>query len=99
VKSFLLGLMAGFTLTATLGKDTSVGGRVWARASFEEYQRAGRRIRERQLGGVVIGEDVSPELALAVIERLHVLGGRVAPKAVLDALGDRLKVTGGVAGR
>jgi hypothetical protein len=55
----------------------------------------GERISATVIGGVVISDDVTPELAEATIGQLSVCGGLVAPKGVYDALSPRVTVVGG----
>ena len=50
---------------------------------------AGRRIELRVLGLATIAEDVSPELALATIDSVEVLGAFRASRAVKAALAPR----------
>ena len=52
---------------------------------------AGERLRIRVLGLAVIADDVSPELALAAIESIDVLGALQASPAVKSALAPRLR--------
>ena len=52
---------------------------------------AGQRLRIQALGLVVIGDDVTPELALATIESVAVLGALHASTAVKTALGKRIR--------
>jgi Arc/MetJ-type ribon-helix-helix transcriptional regulator len=59
------------------------------RRDLEALQEAGRRIELRVLGLATIADDVSPELALATIESVEVLGAFRAPRAVKAALASR----------
>ena len=52
---------------------------------------AGERLQIRVLGLATIGADVTPELALASIESITVLGALHAPAAVKAALAARLR--------
>jgi Arc/MetJ-type ribon-helix-helix transcriptional regulator len=52
---------------------------------------ANERLHVRVLGLAVIADDVSPELALATIESIDVLGALHASPAVKDALASRLR--------
>ena len=64
------------------------------RVSREELEAAralGRRLRIQVVGLATIDEDVTPELALATIESITVLGALHASKAVKAALADRLR--------
>jgi Arc/MetJ-type ribon-helix-helix transcriptional regulator len=60
-----------------------------SRRDLEALQEAGRRIELRVLGLATIADDVSPELALATIESVEVLGAFRAPRAVKAALAPR----------
>lgn len=62
----------------------------WDRADLEAARQAGERLSIQVLGLAVIGDDVDPELALATIDRITVLGTLQAPKAVRQALADRI---------
>src|SRR6185437_9328143 len=59
------------------------------RHDLEALQEAGRRIELRVLGLATIADDVSPELALATIASVEVLGAFRAPRAVKAALAPR----------
>jgi len=59
-------------------------------AALRAVQAAGERLHIRVLGLVVIADDVSPELALATIESIDVLGALQASQAVKHALAARL---------
>jgi Ribbon-Helix-Helix transcriptional regulator family len=60
-----------------------------SRRDLEALHQAGRRIELRVLGLATIADDVSPELALATIESVEVLGAFRAPRAVKAALASR----------
>ena len=60
-----------------------------SRHDLEALRAAGRRIELRVLGLATIADDVSPELALATIESVEVLGAFRAPRAVKAALATR----------
>jgi Arc/MetJ-type ribon-helix-helix transcriptional regulator len=59
-------------------------------AGLRGVQAAGERLHIRVLGLVFIADDVSPELALATIESIDVLGALQASQAVKNALAARL---------
>jgi Arc/MetJ-type ribon-helix-helix transcriptional regulator len=61
----------------------------YTRAQLEEVQAAGRTVRLHVLGLGSIADDVSPELALATIESVEVLGAFRASRAVKAALAPR----------
>lgn len=60
-------------------------------AGLRALQAAGERLHIRVVGLVVIADDVSPELALATIESIDVLGVLQASPAVKTALAARLR--------
>jgi Arc/MetJ-type ribon-helix-helix transcriptional regulator len=59
------------------------------RHELEELRAAGRTIELRVLGLATIADDVSPELALATITSVEVLGSFRAPRTVKAALAPR----------
>src|SRR4051794_2868860 len=60
-----------------------------SRRDLEALRDAGRTIELRVLGLATIAEDVTPELALATITSIEVLGAFRAPPAVKAALAPR----------
>lgn len=60
-------------------------------AELEAARASGHRLEIRVLGLATIAADVTPELALATIESLTVLGALHAPIAVKAALASRLR--------
>jgi Arc/MetJ-type ribon-helix-helix transcriptional regulator len=60
-----------------------------SRHDLEALKAAGQRIELRVLGLATIADDVSPELAMATIAAVEVLGAFRAPRAVKAALADR----------
>ena len=60
-----------------------------SRRDLEALRDAGRQIELRVLGLATIADDVSPELALATIASVEVLGAFRAPRSVKDALAAR----------
>ncbi|MGH8477439.1 MAG: hypothetical protein ACRERV_04910 [Methylococcales bacterium] len=61
-----------------------------SRQDLEAAQAAGQKLQVQVLGLARIADDVSPELALATIESLIVLGALQASPAVKAALADRI---------
>lgn len=61
------------------------------RAQLEALHAAGRTVQLRVLGLGVVADDVTPELALATIESVEVLGAFRASRAVKAALADRIR--------
>jgi Arc/MetJ-type ribon-helix-helix transcriptional regulator len=70
-------------------KTLVLGIQHYARADLEAVQAAGQVLQIKVLGLASIGVDVSPELALATIESITVLGALHASPAVKAALRDR----------
>ena len=63
----------------------------FSRADLEEVQKAGQTLQIQVLGLASIGTDVSPELALATIDSVEVLGALHASPAVKRALAGRIR--------
>jgi Arc/MetJ-type ribon-helix-helix transcriptional regulator len=75
----------------TVARKTLVlGVQHYARRDLEAIREAGQRLQIRVLGLASIAEDVSPELALATIESVEVLGALRASAAVKAALASRI---------
>ncbi len=70
-------------------RDLTLGSEHCSRHDLEALRDSGRMIELRVLGLASIAEDVSPELALATIARVEVLGAFRAPPAVKAALASR----------
>ncbi len=67
----------------------TLGTRHVGRQELEALRDAGRMTELRVLGLATIADDVSPELALATISTVEVLGAFRAPRAVKAALASR----------
>jgi Arc/MetJ-type ribon-helix-helix transcriptional regulator len=67
----------------------TLGTKYLSRNDLETLREAGQQIELRVLGLATIAEDVSPELALATIASVEVLGAFRAPRAVKAALAPR----------
>jgi Arc/MetJ-type ribon-helix-helix transcriptional regulator len=77
-------------LAETVARRTlTLGIQHLTRTDLEQLQSAGRTIDLRVLGLASIDEDVSPELALATIASVEVLGAFRAPRQVKAALAPR----------
>jgi Arc/MetJ-type ribon-helix-helix transcriptional regulator len=77
-------------LAATVARRTlTLGTRQLNRRDLEELREAGRSTELRVLGLASIADDVDPELTLATITAVEVLGAFRAPRAVQAALGPR----------
>ncbi|HZA80965.1 MAG TPA: CopG family transcriptional regulator [Actinomycetes bacterium] len=75
----------------TVARKTLVlGVQHYSRRDLESVRDAGRRLQIRVLGLASIAEDVSPDLALATIESVEVLGALRASPAVKAALAGRI---------
>ncbi len=59
-------------------------------ADLEVVRRAGERLQIRVLGLATLADDVTPELAVATIESITVLGALHAPRDVKAVLADRI---------
>ena len=70
-------------------RTLTLGTQHYSRQQLEELRAAGGTVELRVLGLATIDEDVSPELALATIKSVEVLGAFRAPRAVKEALASR----------
>jgi Arc/MetJ-type ribon-helix-helix transcriptional regulator len=70
-------------------RDLVLGIEHYSRSALERIQDSGDMVELRVLGLATIADDVSPELALATIARVEVLGAFRAPRAVKTALASR----------
>src|SRR6059058_45734 len=75
----------------TVARKTLVLGlQHYTRQDLEAVRAAGEKLQINVLGLASIAEDVSPELALATIDSIEVLGAFRARLAVKSALADRI---------
>jgi len=72
-------------------KSLVLGMHHYSRADLEAAQAAGHRLQIQVLGMASIASDVTPELALATIESVFVLGALHASSAVKAALAGRIQ--------
>jgi Arc/MetJ-type ribon-helix-helix transcriptional regulator len=72
-------------------KNFVVGILVYDDRDLKKKQQEGKMLDIYIIGMLVLGKDVTPELALSTINSVKVLGILKAPDNVLDALGDRIK--------
>ena len=72
-------------------KTLILGMQHYTRFDLEAVRKAGERLQISVLGLVSIAEDVSPELALATIDSIEVLGAFRASAAVKVALAGRIR--------
>jgi Arc/MetJ-type ribon-helix-helix transcriptional regulator len=70
-------------------RELTLGSEHYSRHDLEALRDSGRMVELRVLGLASIAEDVSPELALATIAGVEVLGAFRAPRAVKAALASR----------
>lgn len=76
----------------TVARRTLVlGVQHYTRNDLEELREAGQKMQIRVLGLASIAEDVSPDLALATIDSVEVLGAFRASAAVKAALAGRIR--------
>ena len=71
-------------------RTLTVGLQHYGRAELERLRAAGERVHIQVVGLARIADDVTPELALATIESVSVLGAFQAPAAVRAALAGRI---------
>lgn len=72
-------------------RELTLGSEHYSRRDLEELRDSGRMVELRVLGLASIADDVSPELALATIAAVDVLGAFRAPPAVKAALASRTR--------
>jgi Arc/MetJ-type ribon-helix-helix transcriptional regulator len=70
-------------------RELTLGSEHYSRRDLEALRDSGRMVELRVLGLASIAEDVSPELALATVARVEVLGAFRASRAVKSALASR----------
>jgi Arc/MetJ-type ribon-helix-helix transcriptional regulator len=70
-------------------RELVLGVEHYSREALEQLRTAGRMVELRVLGLATIADDVSPELAVATIARVEVLGAFRAPQPVKAALASR----------
>lgn len=82
----------GETVRQTVARRSLVlGMQHYSRADLEAVREAGQRLQIQVLGLASIGADVTPELALATIESVVVLGALHASQPVKAALSGRIQ--------
>ncbi len=74
-------------------KELVLGLQHYARLDLEAVRAAGETLEIRVLGLASIADDVTPELALATIDSIDVLGALRASAAVKAALAERIRST------
>ena len=81
---------AGAVNETVARRTLTLGTEHLSRRRLEELREAGRMIELRVLGLATVADDVTPELALATIASVEVLGAFRAPRAVKAALASRI---------
>jgi Arc/MetJ-type ribon-helix-helix transcriptional regulator len=76
---------------AVARKALALGIQHFSKADLQALKSAGRKLDIRVLGLATIASDVTPELALATIDSLSVLGALHASAAVKAALSKRIR--------
>lgn len=74
-------------------KELVLGLQHFSRRDLEALREAGEMLEIRVLGLASIADDVEPELALATIDSVVVLGAFRASRAVKAALADRIRTS------
>jgi len=72
-------------------RTLELGLRHYSREDLEAVRAAGEKLRIQVLGLASIADDVTPELALATIDSIVVMGALHASSAVKAALADRIR--------
>ena len=80
---------AGAVNETVARRTLTLGTRYLSRRDLEELRDLGQTIELRVLGLATVADDVTPELALATITSIEVLGAFRAPRAVKAALAPR----------
>jgi Arc/MetJ-type ribon-helix-helix transcriptional regulator len=80
---------AGALDTTVARRKLTLGSEHLSRRDLEELRTSNQMVELRVLGLASIADDVSPELALATIAAVEVLGAFRAPRAVKAALASR----------
>ncbi len=75
---------------AVVRKTLVLGLQHYSRKDLEALRASGQKLQVRVLGLASIAEDVSPDLALATIDEISVLGAFHASEAVKRALASRM---------
>jgi Arc/MetJ-type ribon-helix-helix transcriptional regulator len=82
----------GEAVTQSIVRHTlELGLRDYSRADLEAVKAAGERLRIKVVGLARIASDVTPELALATIESITVLGALQASPELKSALAERIR--------
>lgn len=71
-------------------KSMVIGTLGYTRKDLEKFQEAGETINVKVIGLFILGDDITPQLALDTIESVTVRGVFKAPEDVKKALADRV---------
>lgn len=82
---------AGVVNKSVVRRTLELGLRHYSREDLEAVRAAGEKLRIQVLGLTSIADDVTPELALATIDSIVVMGALHASSAVKAALADRIR--------
>jgi Arc/MetJ-type ribon-helix-helix transcriptional regulator len=85
-----LGAHADAVKQSIVRHTLELGLRRYSREDLEAVREAGGKLRIQVVGLAAIAEDVTPDLALATIESITVLGALQASKEIKAALADRI---------
>lgn len=85
-----LEMRSGAVQDTVARRTLTLGSRHYSRSELEQVRDAGRTVEIRVLGLASVADDVSPELALATIASVEVLGAFRAPRPVKAALATRI---------
>jgi Arc/MetJ-type ribon-helix-helix transcriptional regulator len=85
-----LGAHADAVKQSIVRHTLELGLRRYSREDLEAVREAGAKLRIQVVGLAAIAEDVTPDLALATIESITVLGALQASKEIKAALADRI---------
>ncbi|MBL8045406.1 MAG: hypothetical protein JNL09_02640 [Anaerolineales bacterium] len=72
-------------------KTMAIGAVYYSKKDLEERQAAGVQLEIRVVGLLTLSDEITPDLAQAVIKQVEVYGVFQAPKAVKEALADRTR--------
>jgi Arc/MetJ-type ribon-helix-helix transcriptional regulator len=81
---------AGEAKKSITRQTLDLGLRRYTRADLEAVQASGEKLQIKVLGLVTLASDITPDLALAAIESITVLGALHASKELKAALGIRI---------
>ena len=74
----------------TVRHSYSFGVLIYTANDFEKLRAQGKKMSIHVVGMLTLSSSVTPELALETIESIRIRGKLIAPKAVREALADRI---------